>query len=152
MDIRALSTSSEAEKCAKMMASYDPWKTLGRGYQESLNIIKDSLREVYLALDDGEIVGFIVIEMKGSFIGYIKSICVKACVRGKGVGTGLMDFAEKRILSETPNVFICVSDFNTKAMNFYRGRGYEVVGEIKDYIIKGSSEILLRKTTGPLAF
>ena len=88
--------------------------------------------------------------MKGAFIGYIKSICVSSDYRGKGIGTSLMDFAKRRILSETPNVFICVSDFNTKAMDFYLDRGYEVIGEIKDYIIEGSSEILLRKTICPL--
>jgi ribosomal protein S18 acetylase RimI-like enzyme len=150
MEIRALSNDSEADKCAEMMASYEPWKTLGRGYTESLEIIKDLSREVYLAVVDGEILGFIVLELKGAFIGYIKSICVSADHRGKGVGTSLMAFAERRILSETPNVFICVSDFNTRAMNFYLERRYEVIGEIKDYIIEGSSEILLRKTTGPL--
>jgi ribosomal protein S18 acetylase RimI-like enzyme len=151
MDIRALSRNSEAEKCARMMASYDPWKRLGRGYEESLNIIKDKSREVYLTMLEGQIGGFIVIEMKGSFIGYIKSICVKAGNRGEGIGTALIDFAEERILSETPNVFICVSDFNTRAMNFYLDRGYKVIGEIENYIIEGSSEILMRKTTGSLA-
>jgi ribosomal protein S18 acetylase RimI-like enzyme len=150
MEIRALSTDSEAEKCAEMMESYEPWKTLGRGYAESLDIIKDPSREVYLALVGGEILGFIILELKGAFIGYIKSICISTDYRGKGMGTSLMEFAERRILSETPNVFICVSDFNTRAMNFYLDRGYEVIGEIKNYIIEGSSEILLRKTTGPL--
>jgi hypothetical protein len=28
--------------------------------------------------------------------------------------------------------------------------GYEVIGELKDYIVAGHSEILLRKSTGPL--
>jgi hypothetical protein len=29
-------------------------------------------------------------------------------------------------------------------------RGYEVIGELKDYIVPGHSEILLRKTIAPL--
>jgi len=32
----------------------------------------------------------------------------------------------------------------------YERLGYEVVGELKDYIVPGHSEMLLRKTIGPL--
>ena len=61
-----------------------------------------------------------------------------------------MAFAEKRIFSETPNVFVCVSSFNKGAQRFYERLGYEVIGELRDYIISGHSEILLRKTIAPL--
>ena len=52
--------------------------------------------------------------------------------------------------SQPCNVFICVSSFNPRARNLYESVGYEVVGELKDYIVAGHSEILLRKTIGPL--
>jgi len=61
-----------------------------------------------------------------------------------------MDYVEKRILSETPNVFICVSSFNGRVQRLYERRGYEVVGELKNWIVPGHSEILLRKTIAPL--
>jgi ribosomal protein S18 acetylase RimI-like enzyme len=150
MDIRPLDKDKEAEVCAKLMASSEPWKTLKRGYRKSLEIIKDPLREVYLAFIEGEITGFIILVMRGAFTGYVQSIYVSPKHRGKGIGTHLMDYAEKRIFSETKNVFICVSDFNESAMRLYLKRGYKVIGNIPDYIIAGSSEILLRKTIGPL--
>ena len=62
----------------------------------------------------------------------------------------LMAFAEQRILSETPNVFICVSSFNPDAQRLYQRLGYEVIGELRDYIVAGHSEILLRKSIAPL--
>lgn len=61
-----------------------------------------------------------------------------------------MRFAEKRIFVETPNVFKCVSSFNQNAQAFCKKLGYVIVGELKDYIVSGHSEILLRKTIGPL--
>jgi ribosomal-protein-alanine N-acetyltransferase len=61
-----------------------------------------------------------------------------------------MDYVEKRILNETPNVFICVSSFNERVQKLYERRGYEVVGELKNWIVPGHSEILLRKTIGLL--
>jgi ribosomal protein S18 acetylase RimI-like enzyme len=62
-----------------------------------------------------------------------------------------MDFAEKRILFEVPNVFLMVSSFNNGARRLYDRRGYKVVGELKDFIVSGYSEIIMRRTIGPTA-
>jgi ribosomal protein S18 acetylase RimI-like enzyme len=59
-------------------------------------------------------------------------------------------FAEERILEESPNVFMCVSSFNHDARRLYERLGYLVVGELTNYIVEGHSEILLRKSRGPL--
>lgn len=132
------------------MARSEPWISLERGYEESLEILLEPSREVYLAWIRKEIVGFIIIEMNGTFKGYIKSICVSPDQRGKGIGSSLMQHAEKRIFSETPNVFLLVSDFNYRARKFYKSLGYEEIGEFKDFIVRGYSEVLMRKTQGPL--
>lgn len=141
----------QAEACARLMAGSEPWITLGRGYEESLTILTDTSREVYLAVDDGEIVGFVVLEMGGAFTGYVKSICVSPPHRGMGVGAQIMSFAEERVFRDRPNMFICVSDFNVGARRFYERLGYEEVGELRDYLVRGHSEVLLRKTIGPLS-
>jgi len=151
MNVEIRPLRDEAEACAGMMAASEPWVTLGRGYLENLEVVSDPSREVYVALAGGVLAGFVVIEMRGAFTGYIKSICVAPTVRGRGVGARLMAYAEERILRETPNVFLCVSDFNEGAMRFYRRLGYEAVGELRDYLVWGCSEVLMRKTVGPLS-
>jgi len=133
-----------------MMANSEPWITLRRDCDASLKILIDHSREVYLAMIGDEIVGFTILTMHGAFVGYLQSVCVALQWRGKGIGSKLMDYVEKRILSETPNVFICVSSFNERVQKLYERRGYEVVGELKNWIVPGHSEILLRKTSGPL--
>jgi [ribosomal protein S18]-alanine N-acetyltransferase len=45
---------------------------------------------------------------------------------------------------------MCVSSFNHDAQRLYQRLGYQIVGELSDYIVRGHSEILLRKTVGPL--
>jgi len=137
-------------RCARMMCATEPWITIGRGFDECLAVLQDSTREIYVALDEGEIRGFIVLNMRGAFVGYIQTICVDAEARGSGIGTKLIEFAERRIFAETPNVFLCVSSFNPRARALYERLGYQVVGELKDYLIAGASEILMRKTIGPL--
>jgi len=151
VDINKLQTSEEAEICARMMSGSEPYVTLRRDYEASLKMISDPMREVYVAKSGSELVGFIIVVMKGALIGYIQSICTAAEWRGKGVGSELMDFAEKRILSDAPNVFLMVSSFNNGARRLYERRGYKVVGELKDFIVSGYSEIIMRKTIGPTA-
>ena len=150
IEIRRLERRADAEICARMMANSEPWITLRRDYDASLKILIDPSREVYLAIVGNEIVGFAILNMHGAFVGYLQSVCVSPVWRGQGIGSELMDYVEKRILSETPNVFICVSSFNERVQKLYERRGYEVVGELKNWIVPGHSEILLRKTTAPL--
>lgn len=132
------------------MAASEPWMTLGAGYERSLKLLSNDTRERYLAKVSGERAGFLVISMQGAFVGYVQLVGVAPAFRGQGVGGSLIRFAEQRIFRETPNVFICVSDFNEAAQGFYAKLGYERVGELKDFIVAGRSEILLRKTIGPI--
>jgi [ribosomal protein S18]-alanine N-acetyltransferase len=149
--IEPLESETEAQACARLMASSEPWITLGRSYEASLKTVQDPTREVYLARDDAGLAGFLILCMTGAFVGYIQTICIQPDRRGQGLGSRLVQFAEDRILAESPNVFMCVSSFNHAARRLYERLGYHVVGELRNYIVEGYSEILLRKTQGPLA-
>ena len=151
LTIEPSQTSEELRECASLMSSMEPWITLRRNYKQSLETANEPLSEVYIAKIGEEPVGFAIIQLRGPFAGYVKSILVKPEWQRKGVGKRLMKFLEERIFSEHPNVFLCVSSFNTRAQGFYRGMGYEVVGELRDYIVRGHSEILMRKTVSPIA-
>ena len=147
--IRELRGDSEAHECAQLMSTSEPWITLRRDYDLCVRMLTDPKREVYVALLEEEIVGFMILQMRGPFIGFIQTVGVKPEWRNKGIGAKLVEFAEERIFKVTPNVFMCVSSFNPKAQRLYKKLGYETIGELKDFIVRGHSEILLRKTIGP---
>jgi [ribosomal protein S18]-alanine N-acetyltransferase len=147
--IRRLSTKEDAEHCARMISSSQPWITLQRDYARSLEILQKPDREVYLAFRRDELLGFLILNMNGPFRGYIQSICVEPAKRSTRIGPELMRFAEDRIFSESPNVFLCCSSFNPRSQRFYERLGYEVIGELRDFILAGASEIPMRKTAGP---
>lgn len=151
LEVRRLEGEREAAACARMMASSEPWITLRRDAGAALAIVTDPGRECYGAFLGGELAGFVILVMHGAFVGYLQSVCVAPGRRRQGLGRRLMAFAEERILRETPNVFLNVASFNPDARRLYERLGYEVVGELRDYIVPGHSEILMRKTTGPLA-
>lgn len=151
LEIRPVATAGEAEACARLMAESEPWLTLGRGYESCLALMRHPERERYVALEGGTVVGFLVLSLSGAFSGYIQSVGVAPDARGHGVGTALVRFAEARVGRESPNVFLCVSDFNAGARRLYEHLGYVHVGTLDDYIVRGHAELLFRRTVGPLA-
>jgi ribosomal-protein-alanine N-acetyltransferase len=148
--IRRLQGADEAQVCARWMANSEPWITLRRTYDESISMLNDPAREVYVGIVEDDIIAFLILRMDGGFIGYIQTVAVVPEWRGRGVGSRLIEYAEERIFRETPNVFISASSFNPGAQRLYKRLGYEVVGELKDYVVPGHSEVLMRKTIGPL--
>ncbi|MBC7791638.1 MAG: GNAT family N-acetyltransferase [Anaerolineae bacterium] len=134
------------------MVTSDPWLTLGRTREAALVLLRDSTREISVAVDPNSdaLMGFVIVLMRGAFVGYIQTVAVAAEYRGRGIGSMLIAHAESRIFSDSPNVFLCVSSFNHSARALYERLGYEEVGELRDYVVRGYSEFLLRKTRGPL--
>jgi [ribosomal protein S18]-alanine N-acetyltransferase len=140
---------TEARLCAAMMAESEPWITLRRDFNAAFHLTSDPTKEVYVARAGRELAGHIVVNMAGPFAGYIQALVVASPWRSRGIGAQLLKFAEQRIFQESPNVFLCVSGFNARAQQFYARLGYEQIGELKNYVIAGESEFLMRKSVGP---
>lgn len=117
--ITPLHEPAEARQCAALMCGSEPWITLGRSFDQSLRIIQDPDREVFIARHDGRLAGFLILCLTGAFVGYVQTVCVDPELRGRGIGTELLRFAEDRIFLRFPNVFMCVSSFNHGARRLY---------------------------------
>lgn len=148
--IRELRDNDEVAACAEIMSTSEPWITLGRTKEQAARILSDrDAHEVYVAIHEDDVVGFVILVLKGAFVGYIRTVAVHSDWRSRGLGRRLIWFAEERSFRESPNVFLCVSSFNQRARALYERLGYEAVGELRDYIIRGHSELIMRKTLGP---
>ena len=147
--IGLLEGEAQEHACAQLMASNDPWQTLGLDLNTALSSVRAPGRERYVAHQDAQFAGFLVLNFQGPFPGYIQLVGVAPQFRGLGLGTKIIAFAEQRILREHQNVFLCVSSFNLRARHFYATLGYHEVGELTDFLVTGHSEFLLRKTIGP---
>lgn len=135
--------------CALMMSLSDPWITLGIDYDACLGAFDGPCKEVNVLEKGKEIAGFVILQVGGTFSGYIQTICIRAKNRGEGLGKGLLKFCEDRIHKISPNIFICVSAFNKGAIKLYYECGFKRVGVLKDFVEEGFDELLLRKTIGP---
>lgn len=138
----------EFGRCALMMVSSEPWIILGFDYNLCLNAFNGPCKEIYVLENEDEIAGFVILQICGTFSGYIQTICIDERHRGKGFGKKLLLFSEERIHKISPNIFICVSSFNKGAIKLYYEFGFKLVGELKDFVKEGFDELLMRKTIG----
>lgn len=148
--IRPISSEADAKAAARMMAATEPWISLGFGYEACLARTSEAEKEKLGAFFDGQLVGFLILDMRGPFAGYIQTVCVDEPRRSHGIGTALIHVAEKRVRRDSPNVFLCVSTTNARARKLYEQLGYERIGEIPNYLAQGHTEILMRKSSGPI--
>ena len=149
-DIRLLSEPSQFDRCARMMAVQDPWKRIGFSVDDCRGSFEGDWREVHGLFQEGELCGFAVIQPKGTFKGYIQTLCIDPGFQRRGLGSVLLEHCESVIRTYSPNVFICVSEFNTVARNLYRFHGYSEVGTLDNFLKPGFHELLLRKSFGSL--
>jgi len=141
----------DLDTCRRLVLGSEPWITLGYGEEDVQATVRAAPTGRILIARDGErIVGF-ALSTPGVLLGeYLKILTVDAAFRGRGVGARLMAALEAAAFQRWPNVYLCVTDFNTTARRFYRRLGYAEIGALPDLLVTGSAEILMRKTRGPL--
>jgi ribosomal-protein-alanine N-acetyltransferase len=141
----------DREAVVALLGDSDPWKTLGYGQHDWARIFCPTPqgRESFVGEIEGTVAAIAVIRQKFLLGDYLELLGVAGWARGKGMGKQLLMHVESLVFARTKNLFACVSDFNTEARNFYRKQGYQEIGPMPNFLIPGTSEILLRKTTGP---
>ena len=150
LDILETKDKNDFVICANMMLKTNPWITLGLNFEQCHAAFEGIGKEVYILKKEEEILGFVILQIAGTFRGYIQTLCINENYRGQGLGKKLLTFCEERIRQISPNIFICVSSFNTGALKLYQAMGFTLVGELENFVRNGFTELLLRKSFGPM--
>lgn len=151
LTIRPPQSTTELSAAAQLMAGSEPWITLQRDIATIYQSMVHPDKELLVATHMDQLVGLVVINMHGVLAGYIQSLCVAEAWRGRGIGGALLAAAEERILRDAPNVFLLVSAFNDGARRLYERAGYQHVGTLPDFVVRGHAELVLRKSVAPIA-
>ena len=139
-------TPDERQWTARLLAESEPWITLGVSFEQCLKTCNDPAYLLFIARSGKLPCGAVVFDPRGlASSPYIKSIVVATEFRGQKIGAGLLHYAENYARNLSKHMFLCVSSFNARAHDFYIARGYHAVGELKDYLIPGATEIIMYK-------
>lgn len=145
LDIQ-LATSEERDWTAGLIAGSEPWIALGTSLEQCRKVCRHPEYLLFVAHFQGTCSGSIILHPLGlASSPYIKSVVVSDAFRGRGIGASLIAFAENYFRKDSKHIFLCASSFNTRARTFYERLGYNPVGEFKDYVIEGESEMLYHK-------
>jgi ribosomal protein S18 acetylase RimI-like enzyme len=138
--------SDDREWAAQVMATSDPWLTLGRNEAGCRMVLHNPDAIVFVAWIGDARAGFVLCHRRG-VVGspYLATIAVEDAWRGRGVGSALIAFVEDYFRPDARHLFLCVSSFNPRARALYERLGFTQVGELPAYFIPTASEILMHK-------
>jgi ribosomal protein S18 acetylase RimI-like enzyme len=134
-----------------MLVDREPWRRLGYAAVDWRRLLTVPLagREGWVIEQSGAPAGFALVRL-GFLLGdYLELFVIARNAARSGLGRELLIAVERAVFARVRNLFVCVSDFNIAARGFYANQGYQDVGGLSDLLIAGSTERLLRKTTGP---
>ena len=144
-------TADDRAAVIELLAASDPWKRLGY-HAKDWDCYFTPLpqgRDSYVVDQNGRVAGIAVVRQKFLLGDYLELLGVADWAKGKGLGKRLLTHVETAVFARVKNLFACVSDFNDQARHFYKKQGYQEIGPMPNFLIPGSAEILLRKTSGP---
>ena len=139
-------TEAEREWAARLMASSEPWLTLGRGLDQCRAACHLPGYEMLVARDGAEPQAFALLHPAASPARRTSRRSPCPPMRAGAVWAPSSSSAcERHFRPSARHFFLCVSSFNARARAFYERQGYRRVGEFPDYLIDGASEILMHK-------
>ena len=133
-----------------MLCAQDPWRRLGYTEADWRRVLTHPLRgrEGFVIEDSSSAAGIALLRANFLVGDYLELFAIAADAHGRGLGAALLVAVERVAFARGRNLFVCVSDFNHTARRFYARHGYQEVGTLPDLLVTGSSELLLRKTSG----
>ena len=146
-----LAQEGDTDWSAGIMASSDPWVTLGRKYEQCFARVSHPEYRLLIARVNGVRAGLVLLHPRGfASSPYVAILAVAPEFRSRGIGSALLARAEIEF-PEARFLFLLVSSFNSRAQTLYERHGYKRVGEIPEYVIPGCSELMFAKRLVKLA-
>jgi GNAT superfamily N-acetyltransferase len=112
-------------------------------FNESILGERDKIFSIFLKNDLGKVFGGLQAFL-GTEAVYIEVLWVEKDLQKQGYGTKLLDTLEQEAIKNGCK-FVTVDSYDFQAKEFYLKKGYERIGELKNYWL-GHSKIFLKKT------
>ncbi|BBF42530.1 GCN5-related N-acetyltransferase [Lachnospiraceae bacterium KM106-2] len=141
----------------KAKVLYDGWHTTYKGivsesylndldYEECLRKSYQHPENTYVALVDGQVVGFVSYCVSRDFdiptAGEVKAIYLLKEYQHKGIGRKLMEFALAKLAQNHNQVILWVAAKNESAIRFYESFGFEPEGKKMTVLLGGAVDLI----------
>ena len=141
--------ASTAELLSKALVGMEPWLRLRMTQPVLAELLKHGYNkssECWCLTVNDEPAGAQVTWNEWLRGPYLAHLSVIPEFQRKGLGQWALDDWQNRTWnSGQRNLWLCVSSFNEPAKTLYAKNGFETVGELKDLLVDGLDEILMRK-------
>lgn len=148
--LRPVSTD-DAQRLGAGLAAIEPWSRMSypaSGLTAYL-MREDSAKHRFSVWIDDDLAGVIAIREPWLRGPYLELLGLLPAAQGHGIGTAILAWMEREAREIKPvqatNLWVLCSDFNTRALAFYRRHGFADVAPVDDLAEPGFTEILLRK-------
>jgi ribosomal-protein-alanine N-acetyltransferase len=109
-------------------------------------VSRRSATTIVATAEDEQIAGFLIVDRSPQHAGHIITIDVAESARRTGLGTQLMNEAERRMQAAGCKLMLLeVAVDNLPALGFYRKHGYERLRDLPHYYSNGVDGILMGK-------
>jgi GNAT superfamily N-acetyltransferase len=145
-------TPDDYDGAAEAIASGPVFQWYGMTHESSRAVVESAAAGTVVARAEGQVVGVAIFRFDGltPVPAYLRILAVNEGWRGQGVGRALLHYVEEQAFARGPNLFLCCVDRNVDARRFYEREGSTLVGPLPDLIAPGITEVLFRKTLGPI--
>ena len=137
------------DQLATELSMIDTWLRLGFGKQKFSVLLSGREPDVTcLAIIQSEdhLSGVVILRHRWLFGPYLRIFGVLPSGQGQGIGAAAMNLlCDQLAASGEENLWACVSAFNKKAIAFYEGNGFEVIGCLEELVVPNEDELLIRK-------
>ncbi len=141
---------ADTAPCATMAVDSEIGRRYGFSQDSMAGRLLTALKrgeDLFVAEEEGKIEGFAWMDRRGAFSSapYLRLIAVAPTARGSGVGSALLEEFELRGTEIGRDYCLLVSDFNVRAQDFYARHGYVEQGRLRDFAVRGITEVLMVK-------
>jgi diamine N-acetyltransferase len=141
-------TARAAQKLGAGLAEIDPWARYAytpAALTSYLGAFEPDAPRFEIVVDH-KLAGAIGVRRNWLRGPYLQFLGVLPAFQHRGIGSlALTWFENEARTGQAQNIWVAASDFNARALSFYERRGFSRVATLEDLIVKGGSEILLRK-------
>jgi ribosomal protein S18 acetylase RimI-like enzyme len=148
---RLVDSPPHADAIGVLLASIDPWLRNGRTAEAMASRFRDPDPGAarFAVMREGEVIGGVIIRFPVIRGAYLETLGLAASARSTGVGRAIIEWMAREVEDRAPNLWLCVTEWNTAARRFYERQGFTEVGLLPGLVTEDQTEIFMRKRLLP---